>query len=1374
MPDVKSKKVCLLQSLNKLMIDKTGLSKAVVLIVGIFCLIQIPLFADFPISLNFDYIQSEDGLASSSISSIVQDQYGFMWFGTQNGLNRYDGYTFISYQNEPYEKNSLSHNLIQTMYLDDTGILWLGTYGGLNRFDPATETFTRYQHDPADPESLSNNVVVSICKDQNGSLWVGTLNGLNRLNEETGTFTHLKHDAEDPKSLGHDVVRALHLDSLGNLWIGTYGGLGKLDVNTLSITNFVHNPDDPASISSNNVMAIKEDEQGALWLGLWGGGIGKFTPDSGTCQNWELPDERIYTILLDNETLWAGSYGGGLISFSMKNGDSILYTSNTPNANSITNNTVYSLFKDYSGIIWIGTNGGGLNRIIPGWDQFRLIRHSDNDPDSLSSGKTNLMFIDSKDTLWISNYNSGLDRYIDETDSFVHYTHDAENENSLSNDILNFIYEDSDQVLWIGTNSGISQYDREHDIINRYSLDKLKQEVSISNEIFTVFVEDSEKNIWLGTHDSGLLYYSKQADRWYQFVNNQKDVNSLSDNLVRRLLIDSTGVLWVGTNNGLGKYNPVTKNFKNYYHDEDDVSSISSNNIYDMFEDSTGTLWIGTSGGLNRYDRVSDAFSFYNKKNGLPDDTIVGIIESADKELWVSTRFGLSVFNNETEVFRKVDRSLGFPSLEMTSGKASRPDGRIYFGTVEGIMRINPEIQFNDYNQLNLVLTSFRVLGKPLEGDTPPYALKELTLKHTDVYFDFEFSELQFFSPFSSEFAYILEGFDEDWIYTKSRNYGSYTNIPPGSYTLRVKVLNGDGRWNEQEIMLPITILPPFWKTGYAYSMYVAIGLIIILLIVLVLRNKWKKNDQLLEQERVYNQLLETRISERTKEIETEKERLAVTLRSIGDGVITTDVYGNVMSFNRVAENLTGWQEQEAIGKAIQEVFMVQDSHTRAALIDPVSQVLKAIHPNEQTKHALLLTRDGIERIIDSSAAPIKNVRSETVGTVLVFRDITEDMRIQNRLQRNDKLESLGTLAGGLAHDFNNLLGGLFGYIDLAKNITTDASVSHYLQEAMGVFDRAKDLTQQLLTFARGGAPIRKTMFIGELVTKSVNFALSGSSVKSSIRIIPDLWACDVDENQIAQVIDNLVINAKQAMNDSGTLTVSVENLTITDQIIGYGEPLKSGEYIKISITDSGKGIDPLVMDQVFDPFFTTKQSGNGLGLSTCYSIMQRHQGGIDVCSNPPNGSTFTLYLPKSEQMPDTAKKKISFSHTGSGTILVMDDEESLRSLLSAILVRMGYDVLTAADGDEALMICKKSIEDEKVLQGCILDLTIPGGKGGLDIVSELLELQPALAVFASSGYSNDPIMAEPEKYGFTGSIQKPYRIEDIAKILRDRISQNL
>lgn len=497
----------------------------------------------------------------------------------------------------------------------------------------------------------------------------------------------------------------------------------------------------------------------------------------------------------------------------------------------------------------------------------------------------------------------------------------------------------------------------------------------------------------------------------------------------------------------------------------------------------------------------------------------------------------------------------------------------------------------------------------------------------------------------------------------------------------------------------------------------------------------------------------------------TEKERLAVTLHSIADGVITTDEDGRVALINQVAQQLTGAAAEEAVGRPIAEVFRVVDETTGEPREDVVQPVLASGVPMALTDAATLVARDGARRLIAHSAAPIRDGEGRVIGAVLVFRDITERQRLEDELRKAQNLESLGVLAGGIAHDFNNILTVIFGNIALAKlRAESGEDVGDPLAQAEVAFGRARNLTQQLLTFSQGGAPIKTSGSIAALVRENAAFVLRGSAVRTDFALAPDLWPVTFDPGQMARVFDNIFINAMQAMPEGGALRIEARNVVLQKR---RSLPLPPGRYVELRIKDSGKGIPREHMYRVFDPYFTTREEGSGLGLATVYSIVKRHGGYVTVNSKVGKGTTVIVHLPAGEEAaPVSPRPPGEDGRQGGGRILLMDDEEAIRQVGAALLQRLGYEVGLARDGEEALRLYRDAQRAARPFAAVVLDLTVPDGMGGKECIARLRELDAGVRAVVSSGYSTDPVMAQYRNYGFAGVVAKPYRLKDLGSVL--------
>ena len=504
--------------------------------------------------------------------------------------------------------------------------------------------------------------------------------------------------------------------------------------------------------------------------------------------------------------------------------------------------------------------------------------------------------------------------------------------------------------------------------------------------------------------------------------------------------------------------------------------------------------------------------------------------------------------------------------------------------------------------------------------------------------------------------------------------------------------------------------------------------------------------------------------------LSAERERLSVTLRSIGDGVITTDRNGIIVFINRITEQLTGWTEQEAIGQPVEEVFHIINEKTGKACENPAKKVISRGVIVGLANHTALIARDGTQRSIADSGAPIRDHNSNIIGTVLVFRDVTLEKKTEQELLKIKKLESIGVLAGGIAHDFNNILAAILGNINLATQYLDSTSKARpLLLEAEKASTRARQLTQQLLTFSKGGEPVKSTESLPELIRESAEFVLHGSNIACKYQIPEDLWKVEVDRGQMAQVIQNLVINSRHAMPEGGTISISCTNVEENSRAMFQG--LQDEKYVRIVFRDTGIGIPEQLLDRIFDPYFSTKQEGSGLGLAITHSIINKHDGYIQVHSLAGHGTTFTLYLPACRETHTEQTESTADLQSGTGTILIMDDDELVLRVAKQMLVHLGFDVVISRNGKEAIAEYQRLLEEEKPVTAIIMDLTIPGGMGGKDAVHEIHRINPSARVIATSGYSTDPIMANFQEYGFNSSVTKPFSLAELSRAINTALS---
>ncbi|MFW6301723.1 MAG: ligand-binding sensor domain-containing protein [Bacillota bacterium] len=784
----------------------------------------------------FDQITREAGLANLSVSSITQDRYGFLWFATQNGLNRYDGREFKTYKSDPYSDSGLIHNLIQTMYYDkDNHQLWLGTYQGLSQFDISTETFINYHPE----ENGFNPVIIAITKDDNGQIWFGTMEGLNRLNPETNQIKHYP--------VPEKVVRDLVIDSSGRLLIASYAGLLSYDSSKDEIAKVDIN------LPGDFVMAVKEYTPGILTLGLWEEGLFKVDISEEPYRiidNYSFKDNRIYSILkIDGKPAtgpyqdmeFVGTWGGGL-NIITATGEILEFSPDNTSANP-SHPIIYSIFQDDSSIIWLGTNGGGLNRVNPAKQNFVILAHDAENPSSLSQGKVNNIFIDKTGDIWFSIYSKGLNRYLPAENRLVKYNSnpEADNDNLTADSIMDIVEIDEGDLL-LATDRGVVRYLREDDQF-------VNAEILPEPEIIYSLAA-TEEELYIGTYTEGLFIFNRDTTNLQHY-----NKGEISDNLIYDIMIDSKDRLWLATNNGLNLRGPDSPDFKQIFQESGNHSLPASSSFRTLFEDSKGRIWVGTVGGGISYYNEDGTFTTFLETDGLSGDLVTGILEDQEGQIWAGTHDGISIINPETEQIFNLTPEDGIGGWEFNFGHAMDENNNLYFGGIHGITRIPADFVNRDYQAPPIYITDVELFQESIADGRQHFNDKYYKFKPDSNFISFEYVALDYDSPEKIHYSYLLDGFDDDWINAGNRYYTAYSNLPPGDYSFNVKAETVRGVVTDIA-SFDFEIERPWYLTLPAYILYSMI-FITIILITVKLREGYllnKKNSELNE----LNKKLET------------------------------------------------------------------------------------------------------------------------------------------------------------------------------------------------------------------------------------------------------------------------------------------------------------------------------------------------------------------------------------------------------------------------------------------------------------------------------------------------------------------------------------
>jgi signal transduction histidine kinase/ligand-binding sensor domain-containing protein/DNA-binding response OmpR family regulator len=810
--------------------------------------------------IKFDRLTTENGLPQEHVFAVLEDKKGFLWFGMESGLTRYDGYAFKTYTHDPEDSTSISSNIIRVIFQDSSGYLWIGTDGGgLSRYNPQTERFTNFKHDPNNPNSLSGNRVYSIAEDKSGAIWVATLTkGLNRI--AFGNFTHsscssevcftrFRYRSDNPGGLADDNIWAMIIDSKNHLWAGTVSaGLDMLDlnreVNEQSIfKHFQKDVKNPFSISSNSIKSIFEDNAGTLWVGTEFEGLNRYDSKNEKFKSWQfIPNEsnslshnHVSCLLEDRKgNLWVGTNGGGLNVFDRTKETFIQHQFTPSDQFTLNGNLINTIYESKSGILWIGMVNKGLSWIDPHKQLIKHFYHVSGQSGSLSGNLVKAVYEDKNEEIWIGSYNSGLSQFDPNTGKFTNYLQPIKSGNIAKNNVER-IYEDRKGNFWIGTDgAGLFLFDRKSKSFSEFN--ETATGSKLSGKAIWSICEDLKGNLWIGTADGGLNQLNWETQQFRHFRSDPNNPNSINTNDIRVVFEDHLGILWIGTyGGGLNRFNPIDETFIHYTSGQRKEGGISNDIITDIFE-SPGTrqLWIGTfGGGLNRFDRVTGTFTSFREKAGLSNDVVKSIEEDSEGNLWISTLKGISKFNPNSETFVNYTTSDGLQGNGFNLGSSCiSQNGVMYFGGTNGLNLFLPEkIEKRSDQSFPCLITDLKIFNRSIQpGERIRKRIilekvidetKAISIPYFIDDFAFEFAALDFAGSENIKYAYQMEGTDGDWQYTDaSRRYASFSNLSPGDYIFKVKASNTDGVWSGQVTQLSVTILPAPWKTTWAYSLY--------------------------------------------------------------------------------------------------------------------------------------------------------------------------------------------------------------------------------------------------------------------------------------------------------------------------------------------------------------------------------------------------------------------------------------------------------------------------------------------------------------------------------------------------------------------------
>ncbi len=1262
---------------------------------------------------RFQRISLDEGLSQGAVHTIVQDRHGFIWFGTLEGLNRFDGYEFTVFQHDPTDPRSLSNDSVRTIVQDSDGVLWVGTdTGGLDRFNEADGSFTHFRQSTGDSATAKRDRIRVIHEDRQGFLWVGTDGGgLSRFDRSTETFVNFAADPADPAGLSKGHVRDIYQDAAGSLWVATDGGgLNVLDPETGGFRHYRHDPEDPHSLSSDRVLRILEDGAGRIWVGTADAGISVLDRLSGRFRRHSpggdsgLPAGPVRAIYEDRSGSLLVGTESGLAEWDRQRQQFGVYRHDPADPFSLSNDVVLSIFQDRGGVVWVGTYNG-LSKWNPATGTFPHYPADASDPTRLSAGYVSAFAEGSDGTIWVATLGGGLNAFDPASGIFRRYRHDPEVGSSLATDRLMSLLADRHGEIWIGTmGAGLDRLDPDTGEVRHYRHDP-SDPSSLSNDGVTAIHEDREGRLWVATYRGGLNRLDAGSAEFEHYRHDESDPRSLSSDRVIAIHEDSEGALWIGTDGGgLNRLDPRTGEIERYGHDPGNPHSLSHDHVFSISEGPRGALWVGTQGGgLNRWSHANRAtgravFDRYLKNDGLRSDVIYSQIWDERGHLWVATNRGLAVLNPASGTFRNYNTSHGLQSEEFNFAAALRAsDGLMFFGGINGFNAFYAsDIRTNEHMP-PLALTAVLKSNEPAVFDRPVADLEQIEIDYSHRMVTLDFAALDYTAPEKNRYRYMLEGFDRTWVDLGNRHRVTYTNLPPGHYVFRVQGANNDGLWNRRGLSVRLDYLPAPWATWWAKTVYAAI---LGLLAFAYVRAQMRKRERAAELAAT-NSALEDEIARReAKEHALEREKLAAQRERIraeryfqvADVVmLVLDPLGVVRLINSKGCETLGYEEAEVVGKNWFDHFVAVES------LAELRRRFSENRANEYFEYPVK-TRDGGERLVAWHTTYLTDEAGRPAGTLSSGSDITSIRSLQRAKEIAESANrAKSQFLANMSHEIRTPMNGVLGMTELLLDTPLDPKQTDYATKTRRSALHLLHIIDDVLDFSKieaGRLELENIPFdLGQLVQEATA-TFEVPARRKGLRLSSSL-ADDVpteligDPTRLRQILFNLLGNAIK-FTESGAVNLDVGGRALSHE----------AAELRFEVTDSGIGIEEDKRRAIFDSFqqadgsTTRNYGGTGLGLSICSELVQMMGGEIGVDSSPGSGSTFwfTVELMRGERRAagdddfETRERRPAARISLAGhRLLLVEDNPINRDVVRGMLEGLGGRVDVVANGAEAV-----------------------------------------------------------------------------------------
>ena len=1381
-------------------------------------------------NLKFTHIGTEAGLSQNNVTCILRDKQGFMWFGTRDGLNRYDGYDFDVYKNEPADSLSLSSNFVTSIIVDRKGDIWVGTWGGgVDRFDMAKHRFVRYSG------VIHSDFINALLEDNEGKIWIGSNDhGVWILDPATGEVSSLSANAADAGSLSDNDVQSILQDDQQRIWVGTsHGGLNLYDRSSHTFRHFLHRDGDASSLACNTITRLFEDREHRLWVGMRDGGLDLYDPKQGGApqggslqggdpqggslqgegpQGWfrhfrhdprnpnSLGKDVVLSVANDDQgNLWIGTENGGISILDPALRHFHTFVHDDIDNTSLVDNSVYALFLDPQGNMWVGTYDGGVNLFSRRENTFAHYKHSTS-PESLSNNHV-LDILEDKDHLWVGTDGGGLDEIDRQSGKFTHFVHGAPDGRSIGGNYVLSLYEAPNGNLWAGTwGNGITVIGKNGKVIREYTHNDEDSSSLGGNNVYSITNDcDHDGTIWIATYGDGLSQFNSKTGGFRHYKHLDSDPNSPGSDRLHTLLSDSNGILWIGTyDGGLDRLDAYTGIFTHYVH-QPGKNSVSNNTINYIYADSRHNLWICTADGLNCLDRKTGHFTVYGTKDGLPSAVIFGILEDNDHKLWISTNDGLSRFDPRTGVFSNFSTADGLQSNQFKAHSCFKSaSGALYFGGVNGFNKFYPDsIRDNPYDP-PLLITGFSIFNKtvPIGDSTHPSPLtkditmtREITIPYKSSVISFEFGSLNYTVPERKHYAYQLEGFDDSWNDVGTKRTATYTNLDPGTYTFEVKGWDNDGSWSRTVASLTLTVTPPFWQTWWFRLLGLVLGVgAVVAIFRLRLHNvRTQKKKLELEVEQRTSQLATSRDEERRAREQAEKASRAKSefmanisheLRTpmnaiIGftDLVLTTELHRPQREYlenvHRSGYNLLGIIN-DILDYSKMEAGKLTIENTAFKLCQLVEQTVDtlAIKAFEKNLELICETDPSLPLQVMGDPGRIQQILVNLLGNAIKF---TEKGEVVVALERDSVVEGSD--------------GRRFQPVSLSVRDTGIGIPREKMEHIFESFTQADSTTTRKfggtglgLTIARNLAE----MMNGSLEVESELGKGSAFTLRLSLEIVDEMSTVPATQRPVlkrALVVDDNSTNCHLLENIFHYMGVECRSCTSGPAALEILNRVREDEAFDLIVTDHQMPImDGVRLVGEIKKLLKGRRQPFILMLSSLdkgMCVEDAEQLGIDMfLSKPVKLQELNNILQAVFGTADggrTSKQAKPEIHriADHASILVAEDEPVNMLLISEVLGKMGFHVIKASNGKQVLDLLAD--HHPAVI---LMDVNMPemDGLQATQIIRRLPHPQRNIPIVALTAGAMSEDRERCLGAGMNSFISKPFRLEEIEGVLKKYI----